>query len=305
MTHTLSARFVEIEQPTVEAFECHGIAVTVDARIPQSKSFVSIVCTGSIEIDPGDELTDTVDEPRFVSLENPSDTDRPEVSQIWSRIEPVLQTVGSVLRWRFGMFGDDPLWTTTELILESDRDVAEFAPMPQAAFGDDKARIGPGELEQVAQLIEDSVAQPLAHEMWREAWNLKYASPRSGLVLGVAAAEVGLKQLVALLVPEAESLVEHIPSPPLDTMILKVLPDLPVRSGIPSDRLCPKQIRKSLSDAVSARNRVVHRGVMPEIHLWRTLMDIREFLYVLDWHAGHSWAESLLSDDVRAAIRRS
>ena len=42
---------------------------------------------------------------------------------------------------------------------------------------------------------------------------------------------------------------------------------------------------------------------MPEIHLWRILMDVREFLYLLDWHAGHAWAEALLSDHTRRAMR--
>ena len=214
----------------------------------------------------------------------------------------MLTDVGAVLRWRFGMFGDDPLWISTEMVLEVDGHVVDLAPLPQAVFGDDRATIGPGGLQHVAAMVRDRVRQPLAHEMWREAWNLQHRSPRSSLTIGVAAAEVGFKQLVALLVPAAESLFEHIPSPPLDTMIRKVLPDLPVRSGIAADRRCPKDIRKALIEAVEARNQVVHRGVPPTIHLWQTLMTTREFLYLLDWHAGHAWAESLLSDATRAAI---
>jgi hypothetical protein len=95
---------------------------------------------------------------------------------------------------------------------------------------------------------------------------------------------------------------QHIPSPPLATLVRKVLPDLPVRSGIPPDKLCPKHIRKAIIEAVEARNQAVHRGAMPQIHVWRTLMDTREFLYLLDWHAGHAWAESMLSDESREAM---
>lgn len=112
-------------------------------------------------------------------------------------------------------------------------------------------------------------------------------------------------QVVALLVPEAESQVEHTPSPLLDVMIRKVLRDLPVRSGIPPEKLCPKHIRKAFIEAVETRNQVVHRGAISRIYLCRTLMDKREFLYILDWHAGHDWAESLLSRDTRNAIRGS
>jgi len=96
-----------------------------------------------------------------------------------------------------------------------------------------------------------------------------------------------------------------IPSTPLDAKIRKVLPDLPLRSGLPSDKLCPQCIRKALIEAGEALNQVVHRGAMPRIHLRSTLMDIREVLYLLDWHAGHTWAESLLSHDTREAIRWS
>jgi hypothetical protein len=301
--HTLNTRFVEIGEPAIEQFERHGVEVTVEARVREHQSFATIACHGSIEIDPDEEPQVAPYPLRFLPHDGRPDTHRQEVIHTWSRVEPVLESVGGVLRWRFGMFGDDPLWTSTELILQSEGEVFEFAPMPQAVFGDDRAQIEPGGLVKVAELVVGSVTQPLAHEMWREAWNLHNRSPRSSLVVGIAAAEVGFKQLVALLVPEAESLVEHIPSPPLDTMIRRVLPNLPIRSGLSSENLCPKHIRKALIKAVEARNQVVHRGVMPEIHLWRILMDVREFLYLLDWHAGHAWAEALLSDHTRRAMR--
>lgn len=94
-------------------------------------------------------------------------------------------------------------------------------------------------------MVGEQVRQQLAQQMWRQAWNLQYR-PRSSLVIGLAAAKVGFKHLVALLVPHAESLVERLLSPPLDVMIRKVLPDLPVRSGVAPDRLCPKHTRRAL-----------------------------------------------------------
>jgi len=303
--HTLNTRFVEIDEPAIEKFERHGVEVTVDARVRESQSFATVICQGSIEIDPDAEPQGAPGRLLFLPRDGGPDAHQREVIYTWFRVEPVLESVGGVLRWRFGMFGDDPVWTSTDLTLQSDGEVFEFASMPQATFGDDRARIEPGGLVKVAELVVGSVTQPLAHEMWREAWNLHYRSPRSSLVVGIAAAEVGFKQLVALLVPGAESLVEHLPSPPLNTMIRKVLPNLPIRSGLSSEQLCPKHIRKALMEAVEARNQVVHRGVMPEIHLWRTLMDVREFLYLLDWHAGHAWAEALLSDHTRRAVRGS
>jgi hypothetical protein len=203
------------------------------------------------------------------------------------------------------MFGDNPLWTSTEVIVETQGDLMELMPMPEVHMGDDMARIGPDGLRQVAELIAASATQPLAHEMWREAWNLRLTSPRSSLVVGVAAAEVGFKHLVALLVPPAASLVEYIPSPPLEKMIRKVLPNLPLRSGIAPDRACPQHLRKQLLAAVEARNLVVHSGTMPSVDLRSTLLDTRDLLYLLDLHAGHAWAEDLLSKQTRDALHGS
>jgi hypothetical protein len=304
ITHTLSIRFVEIAVPAIEEFEHDGVRVRIAAGVPEGRSFATVVCHGTVELGESTvSVSGSVGDMRFIARSGPFGEHDTVAARAWERIEPVLTEVGAVLRWRFGMFGDDPLWTSTEMSLELDGHVVELEPMPKAVFGDDRATIGPDGLQQVVTLVGEQVRQPLAHEMWREAWNLQYRSPRSSLVIGVAAAEVGFKHLVALLVPHAESLVGHIPSPPLDVMIRKVLPDLPVRSGVAPDRLCPKHIRKALIDAVEARNQVVHRGVPPTIHLWQTLTTTREFLYLLDWHVGHAWAESLLSDTTRAAIR--
>lgn len=303
--HTLSARFVEIDDPAVEEFERDGVLIRVDARVRESQSFATIVCSGSIEIDRADALQGPGEYVPFLSSDRRLDEHEREVRHAWSRVEPILQHVGAVLRWRFGMFGDDPLWTSTEVALEINGGVVELTPMPSAVMGDDVARIVPNGLHHVAELVGDAAMQPLAHEMWREAWNLRHSSPRSSLVVGVAAAEVGLKQLVSLLVPAAAAMVEHIPSPPLDTMIRKVLPELPIRSGLDPRKACPQHIRKRLIEAVEARNLVVHRGMTPQLDLRSTLLDTRDFLYLLDWHGGHSWAEALLSELTRDGLHSS
>jgi hypothetical protein len=107
--------------------------------------------------------------------------------------------------------------------------------VPRAAMGDDRSQLEPGGLAAVADLVTSSQREPVAHELWREAWNLRHTNPRSSLVIGVAAAEVGLKQLIAASVPDAASLVENIPSPPLDVQRI-VGVDL-------GHRLLPRQLR--------------------------------------------------------------
>lgn len=302
MTHTLSASAVELDAPSIERFTHRDVEVEVVAHIAQARTFATITCTGTVAI-PLDPPPAGQGEIRYVAHHGGSDEYQAAVNYAAVAIEQALTDVGGVLRWRFGVFGADDLWASTEVQLRIDGRTVEFIPVAQALLGHGTANIPPGHLGQVASLLGASFTQPLCHELWREAWNLQYSRPRSSLVLGVAAAEVGLKQLVAALVPHAESLVEHVPSPPLDVMIRKIMPDLPIRSGIDPSRLCPTSLRKQLVAAVEARNMVVHRGATPTVNLWTALHSVREFLYLLDLHAGHDWAESHLSEGTRAALR--
>jgi hypothetical protein len=216
ISHTLNTRAVEMAVPAVEEFELDGVRVRIQARVPEGRSFATVACSGTAELDTSRAGTATpVGGMPFVSRDAPFGEHGAAGARAWERIEPVLIEVGTVLRWRYGIFGDDALWTSTEMLLELNGRVVEFEPMPRTAFGDGLSTIDPDGLQQVATMVGEQVRQPLAHEMWREAWNLQYRSPRSSLVIGVAAAEVGFKHLVALLVPPVESLVEHIPSPPL------------------------------------------------------------------------------------------
>jgi hypothetical protein len=306
VTHTLSARFVDIHQPSVAEFDRDGVSVRVDARVRETHSFATIVCSGAADITGAASESLLLDAfPIILSKEGDPLAHQAEVQLAWSVIEPVLRQVGAVLRWRFGIFGDDRLWNSTNVVIEIDGRVIELAPIPQAAMGDDKAVVGPYGLRDVAHLVGASAAQPLAHEMWREAWNLYLASPRSGLVMGVAAAEVGVKQLITLLAPDTAKLLEHVQSPTLDILIRKVLPSLLTRSGTDAGKICPQHLRKRLLTAVEERNRVVHRGAIPTVELRSTLLDIRDFLYLLDWNAGHAWAEALLSHPTRSALELS
>ncbi len=159
--HTLSTRFVEIDQPATEEFECGGVIVRVDARVRESTSFATIVCSGTVEREAADASMDPGQYLPFLSSDGLPSAHTNEVHSAWSRIEPVLQHVGAVLRWRFGMFGDDPLWTSTDIVLQVNGEVDELTPIPQAAMGDDIARITSNGLSHVAELVGHSTMQPL------------------------------------------------------------------------------------------------------------------------------------------------
>ena len=272
-------------------------------------AFAAITCLGATEVDEEEKLYNSEDVMEassadlFVLSDQSDQLYATAVVAGFHKIEGVLRQVGAVLRWRFGLSGYDAVFKSTKVTAQ----LANGRPLnlymvPRAAMGDDRASIGQGGLAAVAELVTSSEREPVAHELWREAWNLRHPNPRSSLVIGVAAAEVGLKQLIAALVPRAKSLVENIPSPPLDTMIRKVLPDLPVRAEVEPNRRVPRHLRSAIAAAVEDRNRVVHLGATPRSDLRETLLAIREFLYMLDMYSGHLWAESLLTEKTRSAL---
>ena len=132
----------------------------------------------------------------------------------------------SICLGRILVFKDEAVTVETE-----DGQVVELQPLGQFAFGDDQADIAQGELAELTAMVTSDIREPLAHQLLREAWNLRHTNPRISVVIGVAAAEVGMKQLVAMLVPHARWLVEELPSPPLVPMMRHYLAELPIRRG--------------------------------------------------------------------------
>ncbi len=140
--------------------------------------------------------------------------------------------------------------------------------------------------------------EPAGHELLREAWNLRHDSPRSALMLGVAALEVGVKEFVSKLVPQSEWLCFEMPAPPVVKMLQEYLPKLPVELKINGKVFIPEKIIETLKKAVVKRNRVTHKGmtVVNDESLADILTNIQMTLYFLDYYAGHSWAVNSMRD---------
>jgi hypothetical protein len=101
--------------------------------------------------------------------------------------------------------------------------------------------------------------EPLGHELHREADVNRQSNPRSSLILGVAAAEVGFKQFVSKTLTETAWLLE-LPSPPLVDMIQKFPWEqlkLRINGKVP---FVPELIIAELKKAVTLRNKVIHSG---------------------------------------------
>jgi hypothetical protein len=114
-------------------------------------------------------------------------------------------------------------------------------------------------VESLKSLSLDNAQEPLSHELFQEAWSQRDDNPRSSLVMGIAAAETGVKHLMSTLVPAAAWLVEEIPSPPLVQIPEKYVPSLHARLTINGKVLpLPDWLMKILTKGVQLRNKIVH-----------------------------------------------
>ena len=108
--------------------------------------------------------------------------------------------------------------------------------------------------------VEAGAEEPLARQLFREAWSQIGINPRSALVIGVSAAEIGLKRLISALIPETDWLMQEISTPPVGKVLRKFLPTLQVRAkrvdGGPITP--PRELIRQIEKAVQHRNDVVH-----------------------------------------------
>ncbi len=147
--------------------------------------------------------------------------------------------------------------------------------------------------------------EPLGHELLREAWELQRFNPRSALVVGIAAAEAGIKQFIVEVEPGTRWLVENTQSPPLSDLLLHYLPKLLEDHDIrrPAKRPPNNPVMDALKEGVKLRNKVAHgveRPIDREL-LARVLLAIRDILWMLDVYRGNDWARQ----HVRPAILSS
>jgi hypothetical protein len=134
-----------------------------------------------------------------------------------------------------------------------------------------------------------------------EAEELAWSHPRSALVVSLAAVEVGIKEVISALIPEASWLVENIPSPPLERLVTDFLPTLPVRGHLPgTSRVDPKkELLDELKKAVRLRNELIHTGRSSPDGAWLDdwLALGSSLLYAFDSYSGKAWAGRRISPE--------
>jgi hypothetical protein len=112
-------------------------------------------------------------------------------------------------------------------------------------------------------------------------------------VIGIAAAEAGLKECIAHMCPDARWLLENVPSPPIDKMLAQYWQDLPKMPMVNGRKLrIPRRLIKDIKRGIELRNKIVHTGKW-EYHgrgLGQILAAVRDILHILDCAQGHFWA---------------
>lgn len=166
-------------------------------------------------------------------------------------------------------------------------------------------QIFPAMSEEIAKDIIDHYEtgsdEPLAHQLFNDAWNQRHTNPRASLVVAVAAAEVGLKKVIGLIVPDAQWLLEEIQAPPIGKMLRKYIPALKVKSVLKGKQIIPpSKLIEKLEEAAKARNKIVHTGEKAPEHkeLGEMLEAIHDFLWVCDMYRGQLRNASFISGHV-------
>jgi len=114
------------------------------------------VCSGAVDDPvPSAAVESSLAHQLLVAADGRPLAEQKKIRTAWFYIETVLQRVGKTLRWRFGVFGDDSVFSSTRLdvALSDGAEVLELTPMPSAGMGDNIARIGADGLRAVAELV--------------------------------------------------------------------------------------------------------------------------------------------------------
>ena len=156
-----------------------------------------------------------------------------------------LYRADSVFRWRFRAPGSHHPFFWPKVSWSFDAETWKQMPGPKLYAVDVSDLRSPGVTEptraHLEELLKRDVLAPVCHDLYREAWHQPLSNPRSSLVLAVAAAEVGVKECVGVLVPDAEWLVETLASPPIERMLREYLPRLPAREEFSRGVLPPPE----------------------------------------------------------------
>jgi hypothetical protein len=252
--------------------------------------------------------------PPFTPSPKPPEAVSQAYMQALGPMTDFVRRVAKLIRWRNGVQGKhDPVVLSLGTKWSVDNQTWDILP------GDVTLEIIPGyaytplneeHATFVRQMIRNSQEQPFAHELLLEALDLQYGNPRGSLLIGIAAAELGVKDFIAKLIPDAEWLAFHVPSPPILSILRDYLPKLPTKTRFGTSGtvppFIPQDILETLKKGVNLRNETAHAGRTIEGETLReVLRAVHDLLYILDVYSGHAWAQEHVSPEVTARMKNT
>jgi hypothetical protein len=313
----LWSRLKEYEPPPFNLATPLPIETTISCEPPAehepSKSkLVFCSCTTTVELSQskyGEYLRNGFEPPFNGKWVNFSAVPKDDVDRVYEEADIILTPLRAsslrlvrLLRWRAGL--DFQALTVYRDYLSLDGNSWLSLSTARSATLV-LTQIVPAMSEEITKEIIDQYEtigdEPLAHQLFNDAWNLRYTNPRASLVVAVAAAEVGLKKVIGLIVPDAQWLLEEIPAPPIGKMLRKYIPTLKVKSHITGKEIIPpSKLIEKLEDAAKARNKIVHVGEKAPENKERIEMleAIHDFLWICDMYGGQLKNVSFISEHV-------
>jgi hypothetical protein len=156
-------------------------------------------------------------------------------------------------------------------------------------------RLHAGRTADIQALLDGHRSEPLAHALWREASTQRRTNPRSAILIGIAALEVGVKQFAAARAPDADWLLKETQTPPVVKMLVHFLPQLAPREADGERFERPdKATMRTIAEGVELRNEIAHRGLKadpPRKQVEAILATVRDLLWQFDAATGLQWAE--------------
>jgi hypothetical protein len=192
------------------------------------------VCTSTATVEPpdgkiADELKAGWVLPVVDGKVKVGDSTTEFIDGVLGQLRAAMISTATLFRWRQGVAEGPPdPCHTLKARYSNDGEVWREVPLLsiKLRFGLVTSAPEDGVSKQVIELANAGTEEPLGRQLFREAWTQRNLRPRSALVIGVAAAEVGFKKLVGSLVPQAQWLVDEVQTPSLSKMLSKFLPTL-------------------------------------------------------------------------------
>ena len=220
------------------------------------------------------------------------------VDKVNKKLSSVGRAFVSILRWRHaqegppspigsrGLFCSDDNGDSWHLI-PGTYSILDVTP-PHSVL--EPQKIGTNE---ILGFLKLNFQEPVGHELLREAKELQHSSPRSAVLIAVAAVEVAVKSVIVGKVSDAAWLIDTIQSPPVVDILIDYFPRLFSEEKQFWEPTKERGIIKTIYDAVGIRNQIANKGDPPPKRekIAEIIAAAQELLWVCDYYSGHKWAE--------------